>query len=93
MVEMLGDELGTAGVDDPLDPMYDLVPEPATTRLPLGRPLLSTAMIAIFTLLRFGPVAAAAAAAYTAGVFVHGWAVCGGEPEVPPRPGRSPRRS
>jgi hypothetical protein len=79
--EFVGEDMRLAGVTDPLDPMFDLVPEPVTTRPGLGYPLTLAVVAGISTLLRIGPMAAVVAVVYAAGFGVHLWACSGGEPE------------
>lgn len=75
------EEMHVSEVTDPLDPVFDLPPEPATTRPSVGYAMTLMAVAGISTLAKFGPLPAIAAAIYAAGLAVHIWAWYGGDPD------------
>jgi len=81
MIEYIGDENRVSGTADFLDPVFDLPPEPTTTRPGLRYPLVFMGAAGLSTLVRFGPLPAIAAALYAAGLAVHIWAWYGADPE------------
>jgi type IV secretory pathway VirB2 component (pilin) len=81
LTKFIEDDMRLSGVTDPLDPVFDLVPEPVTTRPGLVYPLTLAVVAGFSTLLRIGPVAAVVAVIYAVGFGVHLWACYGGEPE------------
>jgi hypothetical protein len=75
------EEMHVSEVTDPLDPVFDLPPEPTTTRPRVRYTMTLVVVAGISSLAKFGPLPALAAATYAVGFAVHLWAWYGGDPD------------